>query len=61
LFLRTSHASVTKNDGTFRLVDLLPGKYTVTAWHEYNGTQRQEVTVGGSETQTIDFVFRGTP
>jgi hypothetical protein len=59
--LKTSHTSVTHNDGTFRLADLPPGKYTVTAWHEVYGTQRQEITVGGSETQTVNFVFRATP
>jgi carboxypeptidase family protein len=59
--LRTSHVSVTKNDGTFRLLDLPPGKYTVTAWHEVYGTQRKEVTVDGSETRTVDFLFRATP
>ena len=59
--LKTSHSSVTKNDGSFRLPDLPPGKYTVTAWHEVYGTQRQEVTVGNGETQTVNFVFRATP
>lgn len=59
--LKTSHASVTQNDGTFRLPDLPPGKYTVTAWHEIYGTQKQEVTLGGGEAQTVNFVFRATP
>lgn len=59
--LKTSHASVTQNDGTFRLPDLPPGKYTVTAWHEIYGTEKQEVTLGGDEAQTVNFVFRATP
>lgn len=59
--LKTSHTSVTQNDGTFRLADLPPGKYTVTAWHEIYGTQKQEITLGSSETQTVNFVFRATP
>jgi Carboxypeptidase regulatory-like domain len=59
--LKTSHVSVTRDDGTFRLPDLPPGRYTVTAWHEVYGTQKQEVTIGGDETQTVNFVFRAAP
>jgi len=59
--LKTRHVSVTKNDGSFRLPDLSPGRYTVTAWHELYGIQKQEVTVGGGETQTLNFVFHARP
>src|ERR1700745_378075 len=59
--LKTRHVSVTKNDGSFRLPDLSPGRYTVTAWHEVYGTQKQEVTLGGREPQTVNFVFHATP
>ena len=58
--LKTSHASVTQNDGTFRLPDVPPGRYTVTAWHETYGTQKKEATLGG-ETLNVDFVFRAMP
>ena len=58
---KTSHFAVTGEDGTFRLPNLPPGKYTVTAWQESYGTQRQEVTVAGGETQTVDFVFDSKP
>jgi Carboxypeptidase regulatory-like domain len=59
--LKTSHVSVTGNDGTFGLAALPPGRYTLTAWHELYGTQKQEVAVVGGGTQTVDFVFRATP
>jgi hypothetical protein len=59
--VKTGHVSVTKNDGGFRLADLPPHRYTVTAWHEVYGTQKQEITLGGGETQTVNFVFRATP
>jgi len=59
--LKTSHVWVTGGDGSFRLSDLPPGKYTVTAWHELYGTQSQEVTVGAGYTQTVNFSFRATP
>jgi len=59
--LNTSHYSVTGNDGAFSLKGLPPGKYTVSAWHEQYGSQSQEVTIAGSETKTISFVFKATP
>jgi hypothetical protein len=58
--LKTSHFSVTGNDGTFSLPDLPPGRYTVAAWHEIYGTQSQEITVDAGEHQTLNFVFRAT-
>jgi plastocyanin len=59
--LKTSHFAVTSEDGTFTLLQLAPGKYTVTAWHEVYGTQSREITIGGSETQTVNFLFYAKP
>jgi hypothetical protein len=59
--LRTSHFAVTGDDGRFALPDLPPGHYTVTAWHETYGTQSRDITIGGGETQTLDFVFSAKP
>ena len=59
--LRTSHFAVTGDDGRFTLPDLPPGHYTITAWHETYGTQIQEVTITGGESQTINFVFVAKP
>ena len=56
--LKTSHFSVTAENGTFSLNGLLPGKYTITAWDETYGAQSQEVTVTGSETVAANFVFK---
>ena len=56
--LKTSHVSVTGDGGTFTLPNLPPGKYTVTAWHEDYGEQKQEVTITGNETKSIDFSFK---
>ena len=56
--LKNSHYSVSSGDGGFTLANLPPGKYTVTAWHEAYGDQTQEVTISGSETKTITFVFK---
>jgi plastocyanin len=59
--LKTSHYAVTKDDGGFSLPNLPPGKYTISAWHEAYGTQKQVVTITGNETTTIDFIFKATP
>lgn len=59
--LKNSHYAVTGDGGGFSLVNLPPGKYTVTAWHESYGDQTQDVTINGSETKTISFVFKAKP
>jgi len=59
--LKTSHFAVTSEDGTYTLPELPPGKYTVTAWHEVYGTQSREITISGSETQIVNFLFYAKP
>ena len=59
--LKTRHFAVTGEDGIFRLPDLPPGKYTVTAWHESLGTQSQEISVTGGETTSIYLAFPAKP
>ncbi len=56
--LKTSHYAVTGDNGAFSINNLPPGKYTITAWHETLGTQTQEVTVTGTETAPLNFVFK---
>src|SRR5882762_1052976 len=56
--LKTSHYAVTGDNGAFSINNLPPGKYTITAWHETLGTQTQEVTITGSETVPLNFVFK---
>ncbi len=59
--LKTSHFAVTREDGTYTLPELPPGKYTVTSWHELYGTQSREITIAGSETQIVNFLFYAKP
>src|SRR6516225_11459664 len=59
--LKNSHYTVTGDGGGFSLANLAPGKYTITAWHESYGEQTQDVTISGSESKTISFVFKAKP
>jgi hypothetical protein len=59
--LKNSHYSISAEGGDFKLPNLPPGKYTVTAWHESYGEQALEVTIAGSETKTVNFVFKAKP
>jgi plastocyanin len=59
--LKNSHYAVTAGGGSFTLPNLPPGKYTITAWHESYGDQTQEVTISGSETKSVNFVFKAKP
>ncbi|MFI5114536.1 MAG: carboxypeptidase-like regulatory domain-containing protein [Terriglobales bacterium] len=59
--LKTSHFDVTANDGGFKLPNLPPGKYTITAWHESYGTETADVTITGNETKEVNFTFKAKP
>jgi hypothetical protein len=59
--LKNSHYALTGTQGEFKLPDLPPGNYTITAWHESYGEQTQEVTIAGSEAKTVNFVFKAKP
>ena len=59
--LKTNHFAVTGEDGEFKLPELAPGTYTVTAWHEVYGTQVREISLAGGETRSLNFVFQVKP
>jgi hypothetical protein len=49
--------SVTNDQGTFAIPALPPGKYTLTAWHESLGEQKQDVTVEEGKPLELEFSF----
>ena len=59
--LKTSHYDVSKSGGDFKLPNLPPGKYTITAWHEGYGTQTADVTITGNESKDVNFTFTAKP
>jgi hypothetical protein len=59
--MKNSHYAISRDNGSFSLPNLPPGKYTVSAWHESYGEQSQEITISGGETKTMNFVFQAKP
>jgi plastocyanin len=52
--------AITKDDGTFKIDNVPPGKYTLEAWHEKYGTKTQEVTVEAGKPAKVTFKYDGT-
>jgi uncharacterized membrane protein/plastocyanin len=50
--------SVTSASGEFTIKNLAPGKYTLEAWHEVFGTQKQEITVTEEGMTPLKFIFK---
>jgi plastocyanin len=49
--------AVTGPDGHFKITDLPPGKYTLTAWQERYGAKSVEVTVAADKPTEVSFAF----
>jgi hypothetical protein len=56
--LNNPYFQVTGRDGAFRLANVPPGNYTLVAWHEVYGMSEQAMTIGPSESRTVDFTFQ---
>jgi plastocyanin len=54
-----SYHNVSQPNGTFSISNLPPGNYTLVAWHEKFGEQKQQVTVGAKEQKQVQFTFKG--
>jgi hypothetical protein len=49
---------VSDDKGSFKIENLPPGNYTLTAWQETYGTQTQKVTVAAGKPATANFTFK---
>jgi APA family basic amino acid/polyamine antiporter len=49
--------AVTGQDGTFEIKGLPPGRYKVTAWQEFYGSQTVDVMLGPEQGASIDFTY----
>jgi plastocyanin len=49
--------SVTQDDGAFEIKGVPAGTYTLVAWHELYGRQRQSVTIADDKPVEAEFVF----
>lgn len=52
--------AVSAKDGSYTISGLPPGKYTLVAWHEKLGEQKQEVTIGAKESKTQEFTYKSS-
>jgi len=50
---------VVKDDGSFTIDNIPPGKYNIIAWHGLLGEKKGKVTVAADSTVNIDFTFKG--
>lgn len=50
--------SITNEKGEFSIKNLPEGRYTLEAWHEVFGTQKQEVTVTAQGMSPVSFKFK---
>jgi hypothetical protein len=49
--------AVSAEDGTYAIEGLPPGEYTLEAWHEKLGRQRQPITVAAGANTEVNFAF----
>lgn len=56
LFVASPYFAVADAAGKYA-IDLPPGEYTVTAWHERLPPQSETVTIGSDQTRTLNFVL----
>lgn len=53
------YTALTDAQGSFKIADVPPGKYTLKVWHETLGEQTKEVTVKEKEDAKVAFELKG--
>lgn len=56
--LNNPYFSVTGKDGVFKIDNIPPGNYMVSAWHEKQKTVTKSVKVREGETTNVDYILR---
>ncbi|HFE31960.1 MAG TPA: hypothetical protein ENJ17_01480 [Gammaproteobacteria bacterium] len=56
---KNPYFAVVKEDGSFVIDNVPPGKYKIAAWHGFLGEKKGKVTVDAGGTATIDFAYKG--
>jgi plastocyanin len=54
------YQAVTGSDGSFKIDNVPPGKYTIESWHEKYGTKTQDITVEEGKPAKASFKYDGT-
>ena len=49
---------VSDDSGSFKIENVPPGNYTLTAWQETLGTQTQKITLAAGKPSTASFTFK---
>ncbi len=52
--------ATTDENGSYKIENLPPGSYTVTAWQETYGKMTQNVTVSAGQPAKLDFTFKAS-
>jgi hypothetical protein len=58
LILNNPYFSVTGRDGVFKIDNVPPGNYKLSAWHEKLRTIVKDVTVESGKTANVDFSLK---
>ena len=55
--VQNPYYSQTKIDGNFKIEDIPPGEYKLTAWHYLMKRQTKKIKIAAGETINLDFSF----
>jgi hypothetical protein len=53
--------AVSSKDGTYSIMGMPPGDYTLVAWHEIAGEKTATFSIGPGEAQSVDLIFDKKP
>jgi len=57
---KNPYQAVTGADGSFKIDNVPPGKYTIESWHEKYGVKKQDITVEDGKPAKVNFKYDGT-